>query len=287
VTDVGLSAPAPPVDRGRVDLGRRPPPGIDVIEALTKSLGGMAALGFESLVSLFTKRPVWFREFLIQCVFVTRVVLSPVMGVNAVFGFTIIGLALGTALEQLGAIDRSAGFLGPGLIREFGVFMTGAVLAGVVGTTYTAEFGARKIREELDALRVLGVDPVASMVVPRIVALTVMAVVIFVMGFIAGAIGTYLAVTVYYHRPGGLFLPQLLANVSYVDLWAGVLKSALFGFLIAVISSFKGLTAEGGAEGVGRAVNESVVACFVAVFFVNIVYTQFLLALYPDVANFR
>jgi phospholipid/cholesterol/gamma-HCH transport system permease protein len=96
-----------------------------------------------------------------------------------------------------------------------------------------------------------------------------------------------MAVTIFFHEPTGEFLPQLLANVSYVDLWAAVIKVVLFGFVIGVIACFKGLGAEGGAEGVGRAVNESVVACLVAVFFISVVYTQFLLALYPNVASFR
>jgi phospholipid/cholesterol/gamma-HCH transport system permease protein len=252
-----------------------------------RELGGMGTLALDTLGRLGRRRPTWIREALIQAVFITRTVLQPVMAVNAIFALSIIGLALGIPLEQLGAIDRSAAFLGPGLIREFGVFMTGAVFAGVIGTTYTAELGARRIREEIEALEVLGVDTRTAMVVPRVVAMTVMSPVIFLLGLGAGAGGTYLATTLFFDAPGATFLPQLLSNTSWIDLWAAIGKVALFGFVIAVISCHKGLTAGGGAEGVGRAVNDSVVACLVAVFFVNIVYTQLLLSLSPDLSVFR
>jgi phospholipid/cholesterol/gamma-HCH transport system permease protein len=242
-------------------------------------------LGIEALRSLLTRRPIWVREAGIQSVFILRTVMRPVVAVNAIFALSIIGLALGVPLEQLGASDRNAAFLGVGLIREFGVTMTGAVFAGVIGTTYTAEFGARKIREELEALRVIGIDPVRSMVVPRIVAMCIMSPVVFLLGFVSGAAGTYVASTQYFGSSGGPFIPQLLSNTSWIDLWAAIGK--VFGLVIAVIACAKGMDAKGGAQGVGRAVNESVVACLLAVFFVNIVYTQLLLGQFPDLSVFR
>lgn len=261
-------------------------PGADVLTASLANLGGMGSLALD-VGAAALRRPTWGREFLVQCAFITRVVLNPAMAVNAVFALAVLGLSVGIALEQIGALDRSGALAGPGLIREFGVFMTGSVFAGVIGTTYAAELGSRKIREELDALTVLGVDVTRSMVVPRAAAMMLMSVVVFLLGFVAGCAGLYLAVVGLFHSPSGPFLPQLLANTSYVDLWAAVAKVAIFGFVIAVIACRKGMDVEGGPEAVGRAVNESVVACLVAVFFVNIVYTQFLLGLVPDLANFR
>ena len=270
------------------ELGRsRSVPGADVVETSVRNLGSATALGMAALRSLFTQRPIWFREALIQSAFALKTVMQPVLAVNAIFALSIIGLALGIPLEQIGASDRNAAFLGVGLIREFGVTMTGAVFAGVIGTTYTAELGARKIRDELDALRVMGTDPIRAMIVPRIVAVCVISPVIFLLGFLAGAIGTYLATTLYFGAPGGPFVPQLLSNTSWIDLWAAIVKVILFGFLITVIACAKGLDVKGGAQGVGRAVNESVVACLMCVFLVNIVYTQLLLGLYPDLSVFR
>jgi phospholipid/cholesterol/gamma-HCH transport system permease protein len=262
-------------------------PGPDVVGASLRNLGEVGALAVDVLRGFIRHRGGLGREFLAQCAFITRVVLNPVMAVNGIFALSVLGLSVGIALDQLGALDRSGAFAGPGLIREFGVFMTGSVFAGVLGTTYAAEFGARKVREELEALAVLGVDVTVSMIVPRAAAMMVMSVVVFLIGFVAGCAGLYFAVVVLFHSPSGPFLPQVLANTSVVDLWAAILKVAIFGFVITVIACQKGLAADGGPEGVGRAVNESVVVCLVAVFFVNILYTQFLLALVPDLSSFR
>ena len=262
-------------------------PGSDVVDSTLKSAGTAAELSVKVITLLLTTRPTWAREALDQGALALRSVSQPVLAVNAIFALSIIGLALGIPLEQLGASDRNAAFLGVGLIREFGVTMTGAVFAGVLGTTYTAELGARKIRDELDALRVLGLDPVRTMVVPRVVATCVMAPVIFLLGFLAGAVGTYAASTLYFGSPSGPFVPQLLSNTSWIDLWAAMVKVVIFSFLITVIACAKGLDVMGGAQGVGRAVNESVVACLMCVFLVNIVYTQILLSAFPDLSVFR
>src|SRR5581483_6209696 len=145
-------------------------PGPDVARHSLRNLGSFGTLALDALRSLLTQRPIWMREATIQSIFILRSVMRPALAVNALFALSIIGLAAGVPLEQLGASDRNAAFLGVGLIREFGPVMTAAVFAGVIGTTYTAELGARKIREELDALRCLGIDPVRAIVVPRIVA---------------------------------------------------------------------------------------------------------------------
>src|SRR3954462_3548212 len=218
---------------GSPALPRQPRPGVDIFQTSFSNLGAAVVLGIDALRSLLTRRPIWAREAAIQSVFILRMVMRPVLAVNAIFALSIICLALGVPLEQLGASDRNAAFLGVGLIREFGVTMTGAVFAGVIGTTYTAEFGARKIREELDALRVIGVDPVRSMVVPRIVAMCVMSPVVFLLGFVAGALGTYLASTQYFGSSGGPFIPQLLSNTSWIDLLGGGAEGRVFRLVIA------------------------------------------------------
>lgn len=261
--------------------------GADVVGTPIRNLGSATHLGMTALRILFTRKPTWVRESVQQASFALRTVLQPTLAVNAIFALSIIGLALGIPLEQLGAGDRNAAFLGVGLIREFGVTMTGAVFAGVIGTTYTAELGARKIRDELDALHVLGVETVQALVVPRIVAMCLISPAIFLLGFLSGALGTYVASTLYFGSPSGPYIPQLLSNTSWIDLWAAMIKVVLFGFLITVISCSKGLNVSGGPQGVGRAVNESVVACLLCVFLVNIVYTQLLLGIFPDLSVFR
>ena len=102
--------------------------------------------------------------------------------------------------------------------------------------------------------------------------------------FWAGVMGAYAAVTLLYGATSAAFWDQLLILTNYIDLWSSVVKVSIFGLMIGVISAYKGLQVGGGAEGVGRAVNESVVACLVAIFMVSVVYTALFLALFPEVS---
>jgi phospholipid/cholesterol/gamma-HCH transport system permease protein len=159
-------------------------------------------------------------------------------------------------------------------------------MAGVAGTAMCADLGARKMREELDALRVLGVDPVKSLVVPRFLALMSVTVAFNVYALFFGTLGG-VVVTLVNGAPLGPFFSTFFDNATTVELLASFLKTALFGAIIAIVCCFKGLTASGGAEGVGRAVNQAVVVSFLAVGAVNYVFTQTLLALFPSLSTIR
>jgi phospholipid/cholesterol/gamma-HCH transport system permease protein len=246
-------------------------------------LGGMTGLFLRFLSTVVTP-PFPVRQTVIQMVFMLRVTIGPVLLVNFFFGGGALGIGGPDLLSQLGALDRTSSFAAPGLLREFGVFLTGAVMAGVTGTTMTSELGARKIREELDALRVLGVDIVRYMVVPRVVGLVLVGLIILMLGFVAGVFGSLVFVTLIHHSSPASFLPQLLSNTSYIDLWGSALKTVLFALMIAVICCYKGLNVSGGSIGVGRAVNEAVVASLVGVFFLSLIFTYVFLGVFPDVS---
>jgi phospholipid/cholesterol/gamma-HCH transport system permease protein len=171
-------------------------------------------------------------------------------------------------------------------IREFAPFVTAIVVAGVAGTAITADLGARKIREELDALQVLGVDPVKNLVVPRFLALMIVTGLFDVYAILFGLFGGLVANAVN-HQPVGPFFANLLTNASIPDLWGSVLKCTLFGAIIAVVCCYKGMTASGGAAGVGRAVNSAVVIATLGVFAFNYVFTQTLLATHPEILNIK
>ncbi|HET9720882.1 MAG TPA: ABC transporter permease [Solirubrobacteraceae bacterium] len=250
-------------------------------------LGGMTVLGARAIVALAQPPFPWWREFVLQCVFILKVSLLPIAVSIALWGFSGPGLQAGNFLVTFGTIDRSGGFMVVAIVREFGTFVTATVVAGVVGTTITAELGARKIRDELDALRVMGVDVIKFMVAPRILALVVMMMVLDMFALVFGVFGGYVAAVGVLGGTTGAFFTNFFANTTFVDLFASVVKVALFGLLIGVICCYKGLNVSGGPEGVGRAVNEAVVGCLVAIFLVNLVYTQYFLAAFPQVGVFR
>jgi phospholipid/cholesterol/gamma-HCH transport system permease protein len=175
------------------------------------------------------------------------------------------------------------GFFVLASIREFAPIASAIILAGVGGTAITADLGARKIREELDALQVLGVDPIKNLVVPRFLALMVVTGLFNIYALIFGIFGGVLA-TLTFDAPLGPFFATLLSNASTTDLWGSVVKTTLFGAIIAIVSCYKGMTASGGAEGVGRSVNQGVVIAFLAIFAFNYVFTQTLLATHPEIS---
>src|SRR5204862_5543193 len=158
-----------------------------------EQLGGIAALAGRTLIAAARPPFAWRRQFVIQSIFVLRVSTIPIAISVAAWGFAGPGLQAGNFLATLGGIDRSGGFMVVAIVREFGTFVTATVVAGIVGTTITAELGTRKIREELDALTVMGVEPIAFLVVPRVLALVVMMVVLTMFALVAGVAGGYLA----------------------------------------------------------------------------------------------
>jgi phospholipid/cholesterol/gamma-HCH transport system permease protein len=273
---VRAGAPSP-----RVDL-RQVPPLLWVDRA-----GQMAALALRCAVELVTPGLSWRREAVLQCANVFWLAIVPVLLINFLVGFAGAGVSGGSALEAFGAVDRVGAFVPVALLREGGPIISGAVMAGTIGTTITAELGARVIREEIEALRVMGIDPVRNLVLPRIVALTLVMLVLNMLGLVAGVAGAYAGAVGLLGGTSGSFIHQALTNTSYVDLWASEVKTFVFGCMIGVIACHKGLSVSGGAEGVGRAVNESVVACLVGVGAVGLLFTTLFLALYPDTLVLR
>jgi len=161
--------------------------------------------------------------------------------------------------------------------------VTAVVVAGVAGTAITADLGARKIREELDALQVLGVDPIKNLVVPRFLALMLITGLMDIYALLFGISGGIFA-ELAYGQPLGGFFATLFTNASVTDLWGSVLKCTMFGAIIAIVCCYYGMNASGGAEGVGRAVNVGVVIAFLGVFAFNYVFTQTLLATHPEIS---
>ena len=221
-------------------------------------------------------------ELVNQFLFALRVVWLPLLISTVAINYGAPGLQAGNFLSLFGALDRLGGFFVLAAIREIGPLITATVVAGTAGTAITADLGARKVREELDALQVLGVDPVKNLVVPRFLALMIVTGLFDIYALLFGIFGGILA-AVAFGQPLGPFWGTLFANASTVDLWGSVLKTTINGAIIAIVCCYKGMSASGGAEGVGRAVNEAVVICFLGFGAFNWVFTQTLLATHPNI----
>jgi phospholipid/cholesterol/gamma-HCH transport system permease protein len=252
-------------------------------KSLFEQVGDMVILTGKTLVSTVRPPYPYGGEFLSQFLFALQLCWFPMLISTVAFGFGAPGLQAANFLSLFGALDRLGGFFILASVREFAPFVTAVVVAGVAGTAITADLGARKIREELDALQVLGVDPIKNLVVPRFLSLMLITGLLDVYAVLFGISGGIFA-EIAYGQPLGGFFATLFSNASVTDLWGSVLKTTLFGAIIAIVCCYKGMTAAGGAAGVGRAVNEAVVIAFMGVFAFNYVFTQTLLATHPEIS---
>jgi phospholipid/cholesterol/gamma-HCH transport system permease protein len=185
-------------------------------------------------------------------------------------------------VSLLGAGNRLGTYFVFASLREISPFATGMAVAGVMGTAMTADLGARKIREELDAFTVLGIDAVRILVLPRVIAITVMMVAFNIVGSLLGMTMALISATWLGTTSPGAFLGNLLGSMTMPELVGTTVKCTLIGLFIGVVSAQKGLNAKGGAEGVGRAVNEAVVLSFAAVWVFNFVVNATMLGLNPE-----
>lgn len=202
------------------------------------------------------------------------------------FGFLITVMGVGL-LALLGAANRMGAFWVMADIREIAAFMVGMVVAGVIGTSITSDLGARKAREELDALKVLGLDPIRMLVLPRVIATAVMCAMLNFLTSFVGVLLGLVAVRALGDTTTGAYIDSMSHNLYAADVWGAELKTLLTGLLIGVVCSFKGLNAGGGPEGVGRAVNQAVVICFALVWVFNFFFNAIAQGLNPDLLMLR
>lgn len=206
---------------------------------------------------------------------------APALLTVGAFGLLLSELAINILL-LIGAPNRLGTYFLMVTIREFSPFLTGMVVAGIIGTSITADLGARRIREELSALEALGMDPLRLLVLPRMIALVIISAIVNIISIFIGIIAGLIGVVTYGNTSSGVYLANLLTNITSMELIGTMSKVTLFALLIGVVCSHKGLTAQGGPEGVGRAVNEAVVLCFVGIWIINYVLTSIMLGLNPD-----
>ena len=251
---------------------------------ILETIGGMLLLFGKATVACVTPPFSWKDEFIEEAWLIVRRCLIPVMISTTFFGLGAPGLQGGNISYLFGTIDRLGAFFVMASVREFAPWINGMVVAGVGGTAIAADLGARKVREELDALATLGLDPVREIVAPRFLALGIVTALMNLVAIVFGILGGYLAVLVFQDTLAG-YLSTFTSNFTMPDLLGSVIKTSLFGFIIAICSCYMGMNVRGGPEGVGRAVNTAVVIAFAGIWVFNFVFTTTMLAAFPETGN--
>src|SRR5512147_459885 len=218
------------------------------------------------------RRPWQVREFIRQAWFLSSVSIAPAALVSIPFG-AVIALQLGSLVRQLGAQSFTGAASVLAVVREAGPIVTALIIAGAGGAAICADLGARRIREELDAMQVLGIDPIQRLVVPRVLASMLVAVLLNGLVSVVGVAGGYVFNVVLQGGTPGAYLASFQALGQLPDLVTGEIKALVFGVVAAIVAAHQGMTAKGGPKGVGDAVNQSVVITFMLLFALNFIIT--------------
>ncbi len=193
-----------------------------------------------------------------------------------------VSVQVGGLMNQVGASSLAGAASGLGVVGQGAPMAAGLLMSGAAASAVASDLGARAIREEIDAMRVMGIDPVERLVMPRFIAMIAIAPILCVVIISAGVIaGLIISVTVNDVVPGS-FWQSFGAFATPIDVWFAILKTLVFAATVVLIASLRGLEAKGGPRGVADAVNSSVVLSVVSIFITNLLLSQMQSMFFPN-----
>jgi phospholipid/cholesterol/gamma-HCH transport system permease protein len=245
--------------------------------------GELVKLSVESLQwgasDIIARRFSW-SEFLLQCWFMTRVSLLPTILVAIPFG-VITSVQIGGAANQIGANSFIGAVNGIGVLRQGAPLVTSLMIAGAVGSAICSDLGARTVREEIDALKVMGISPIQRLVAPRILAALLVALLLTVIVTMAAMITAFVVVVGGGQISAGTYIDSFVGLSQPMDFVLAEFKAFIFGFVATIVAAHKGLSARGGPKGVADAVNQAVVLSVILLACINVGLTQAYVMLMP------
>jgi phospholipid/cholesterol/gamma-HCH transport system permease protein len=219
-------------------------------------------------------------ELLLQAWTLLKVTATPALLMAIPFGAMVTVVTSGL-VNQVGATSLLGAAGGVGVVRQGAPITAGLLMGGAAASAIASDFGARAIREELDAMRVMGVDPVRRLVVPRFLALLLISPILCILIVAAGTTTAFIMAVVASGVPTGSFWASFGTFAKVVDVWFAIGKTIVFAAIVAIVSSLRGMEAKGGPRGVADAVNSSVVLNVICVVFANLAITQIQTMFFP------
>jgi phospholipid/cholesterol/gamma-HCH transport system permease protein len=235
------------------------------------TVGSFTAMTLDTIRAL-GKRPFPLGEFLRQTTFISSVSLFPAIMVTVPFVGVVI-LLINQLLTEIGALDLSGAVTGLAVLRQIGPVAAVLVTAGAGATAIAADLGARKIRDEIDAMLVMGIDPLQRLVLPRVLASATVAVCLNAVITVVGVVVAYTVSVIMQGASPGQFTATMTILTDAGDYVTSTIKAFIFGLLAGLVASYRGLKTSGGSKGVGQAVTETVVISFVLLFIINALIT--------------
>ena len=245
------------------------------IRVVVTYIGSLSKLSGDMVVKMFS-RPFDTTALVAQCESI-GVRSMPIAALILFFVGLVFALQFGVTLQSMGAVPYVGKVTSLSIIRELGPVFTSLVVGGRVGAGMAAELGSMRVTEQIDAIRALGADPVKKLVVPRVIATTLMLPIVCLLADMIGIFGAMLISYLQFDLSFAQFYSSVLETVHATDFASGFFKPFFFGFAIAIIGCYEGMTCGHGTQGVGRATTRTVVNVSVMVvcvdFFLSKIFT--------------
>jgi phospholipid/cholesterol/gamma-HCH transport system permease protein len=242
--------------------------------ALLAEIGQLASFTGRSLAGI-VHPPVYGRLIAIQIMRIGYFSL-PVVGLTALSTGAVLALQIYLGGNRYGAEAIVPQIVVLGITRELGPVIAGLMVAGRVSAAIAAEIGTMKVTEQIDALTTLATNPIKYLVVPRLVAAVVSMPILTALGDSIGVFGGYLVATQNLGFTGSIYLKNTVDFATRQDIMSGLIKAAVFGFIIALMGCYNGFNSKGGAQGVGAATTSAVVSSCILILASDFVLTAIL-----------
>jgi phospholipid/cholesterol/gamma-HCH transport system permease protein len=203
------------------------------------------------------------------------------LSITVLTGFftgAVLALQTSSTLQQFGSLSLTGQVVTLSMVRELGPVLTGLMVAGRNASGMASELGSMVVTEQIDAMRALGTDPTKKLVTPRVVATVVMLFFLTIISDLVGVAGGFMVASLVLNLDANQYWTTSYQALEFKDVLMGLTKPLVFGFVIATVGCYYGLTARGGTQGVGRATTQAVVAASVLILMVNFFWTKLLMA---------
>jgi phospholipid/cholesterol/gamma-HCH transport system permease protein len=230
-------------------------------------------------IDLFTGKFQW-KEFIRQAAFMAGTSVAPTIMVALPIGVTL-SVQFALLAGQVGATSMAGAASGLAVIRQAASLVAAIIMAAAVGSAITADLGSRKIRDEIDALEVLGISVIQRLVVPRFVAAILISLALTGLVCFTGFLASYLFNVYFQHGAPGSFVATFASFTTTSDMQLAMVKAVVYGAIVGVVACQKGLSTSGGSIGVANAVNSSVVESILLMMISNVAISQVDLILFP------
>lgn len=251
---------------------------VDYAKQSVLSVQDYSQLAARAVANLF-QRPRYVSDTLQQMDMI-GVGSVPVTVLTGMFTGIVLALQSANSLARFGALTMTGQLVSMSMVRELGPVLTSLMVAGRNASGMASELGSMKVTEQIDAMRALGTDPTKKLVTPRVIASTIMLFFLTIISDFVGLVGGYLVSYFILGLDSYQYWNSAYQTLVYADVFMGLTKPLLFGFILSTVGCFYGMNASGGTQGVGKATTQAVVAASVLILMIDAFYTRLLLTIF-------